>query len=64
MFAYVLFVGGLFLFHGYLLAGNITTTELMSRSKAAYLKGIKGNPFSKGLLGNLRMAIAVPERGQ
>jgi hypothetical protein len=60
MFLYILFVGGLFFFHAYLILLNLTTTEVMSRSKAKYLKGIKGNPFNKGIITNIINSINIP----
>lgn len=60
MFLYIVFAGVLVIFHGYLLIANTTTYELTRRHKATYLRGIKGNPFSKGPLQNIKLAIFVP----
>lgn len=43
---YVMFAGGLWGFHGYLLIGNVTTREIMEKGKCWYLKGVRGNPFN------------------
>lgn len=64
MFIYILFAGGLFFFHAFLIVANTTTNELTRRSRVKYLQGIKGNPFNKGLISNLKMAIRVPPEGQ
>jgi hypothetical protein len=36
----------------------------MSRGKLKYLKGIRGNPFNRGIINNILFAIRVPEMGQ
>lgn len=64
MFFYVLFVGGMFCFHFYLILVNSTTNELMTRSKVKYLSGLKGNPFHKGIFNNISMAMKIPPEGQ
>lgn len=48
----------------YLIVTNLTTTELMYRSKAKYLHKIKGNPFSYGPIQNIAIAFKVPPTGQ
>jgi hypothetical protein len=63
-FLYVVFAGGLWLFHSFLIMANLTTRELMQRGKADYLRGVKGNPFSRGVVGNVLCAVRVPEGGQ
>ena len=50
MLFYVMFAGCLLAFHSYLLAENITTKEMMARSRVGYLRGVKGNPFSQGCI--------------
>jgi hypothetical protein len=57
MLFYIGFAGGLLGFHSYLLAENITSRELMSRGKCWYLRGVRGNPFSLGLFGNIAAVI-------
>jgi hypothetical protein len=47
-----MFAGGLLLFHFYLVASNLTTREMMSRRKCAYLKNVNGNPYDKGFMKN------------
>lgn len=64
MALYTIFVGCLFFFHLFLILSNLTTRELISRGKAKYLKGIKGNPFSEGLFENVKMAMDIPSEGQ
>jgi hypothetical protein len=46
MVLYICFAGGLLGFHAYLIAFNLTSRELMDRSKCNYLKDVKGNPFN------------------
>ena len=64
MILYIAFAGGLLFFHGYLLVSNLTTRELVKRSKCHYLAGVRSNPFSDGLIHNLKTAIFVEEDGK
>ncbi len=64
MVLYICFAGGLLGFHTYLIAFNVTSREMMDRSKCSYLKDVKGNPFNEGILKNISMAINIEEGGQ
>ena len=64
MMLYVAFAGGLLGFHTYLLGTNITTRELVKRSKCNYLSKVRSNPYSQGLIHNFRTAIYVEESGR
>jgi hypothetical protein len=64
MLCYMVFASSLLILHSYLIAANITTRELMSRNRCNYLKDVRGNPFSKGLLSNLKESIFVIEEGR
>jgi hypothetical protein len=59
MLFYIGFAGGLLGFHSYLIVENITSRELMSKGKCWYLRGVRGNPFSKGLFSNIAAAINI-----
>jgi hypothetical protein len=59
MLFYIGFAGGLFCFHSYLLVENVTSRELMSRGKCEYLRNVRGNPFSRGLFGNISAVINI-----
>jgi hypothetical protein len=63
-FLYALFVGFLFLFHFFLILTNRTTTELVSPGKLRYMRGLIGNPFSRGIINNLLFSITIPEGGR
>jgi len=64
MLFYIVFAGGLLIFHFYLIAINITSKELLARKKCEYLQNIKGNPFNKGIIHNLTSAMFPLENGK
>ena len=54
---FMIFVGGLWLYHLYLALTNQTTFEASFRDRVPYLKEVPEAawPFSQGLVGNLKL---------